>query len=257
MKQSTSQLRPVLGKSMTDLRREWDQVAELRLDQIEHGRDLSFSYVLEPAILGLVDECDRSSVLDIGCGIGILTCRLAEISEEVLGVDFSAESIRLAKKRPESRRHNLQFLDTSVEALAERPSKRFSVIVANMVLMTMLDLPPALRAVSSLLRPEGHFIFTITHPCFWPTYWQYDKEDWFDYSSEIAIEAPFRISADGPSDFITTHVHRPLEQYFAEICRAGLSVVSVLEPKPHKELNPAYIRTWHFPRFLAMKCVLR
>ena len=34
---------------------------------------------------------------------------------------------------------------------------------------------------------SGVFIFSITHPCYWPIYWNYYKEDWFDYNKELNI----------------------------------------------------------------------
>ena len=224
--------RAVSSKHMADIRREWDRIAKLRFDQIVHGRDLSYSSVLEPTVLELIGKCDRSSVLDVGCGVGILTARLAEVSGDVIGIDISGESIALAEQH--QTRKNLHFVTTSVETFARDSRARFTVVVANMTLMTMLDLPAAIDAISRLLTDRGRLILTITHPCFWPAYWHYDNEEWFDYSKEIVIEAPFRISADGLSKFTTTHVHRPLEQYFA-----SSRLKEAKDTSPHSGLSAA------------------
>jgi SAM-dependent methyltransferase len=178
---------------------------------------------------------------------------MAERCQSVVGIDLSGESIALAQARTPSM-PNLRFFATSLEAFASRTEERFSIIVANMMLMTTPDLTAALKAIAFLLKSDGRFVFTIPHPCFWPTYWEYDREEWFDYNKEIAIEAPFAISSEGPSQFITTHVHRPLEQYFSVLTNSGLTVQRLIEPRPPDRLNPEYLGTWHFPRFLLMAC---
>ena len=248
-----SDFRPVTSKHMSDIQREWDRIASLRLDQITQGRDVSYCHVLEPTMLDLVQDCDRTSVLDMGCGVGILTTKLAEVSGRVIGIDISGESIGLARQHA-SKSSNVAFSAISIEDFATGAEERFTLITANMVLMTVLDLQSALCAVARLLSSRGKFVLTVTHPCFWPTYWRYDKADWFDYSKEIPIEAPFRLSLDGQSEFITTHVHRPLEQYFSALHTCGLAVTSLIEPQPRGHVQSEYLRTWQSPRFLAMVC---
>ncbi len=43
--------------------------------------------------------CEGRYILDVGCGSGIYAVELAERGARVVGVDFSEEMIRLAKKR--------------------------------------------------------------------------------------------------------------------------------------------------------------
>src|SRR5258708_3682042 len=131
MKYSPKRLRPVPDKNIADIRLEWDRIAKLRQDQIGHGLDLSYSHVLEPTLLDFTAGCDCTSVLDVGCGVGILTARLAETSKNVVGIDISGASIALARKDVLST-GNPRFFETSVEAFAGEFQERFSVIVANM-----------------------------------------------------------------------------------------------------------------------------
>ena len=58
------------------------------------------NFVLMPSIeefVALLQEKPR--VLDLGCGGGYESMRLTKASAQVLGVDFSEESIRIAKDR--------------------------------------------------------------------------------------------------------------------------------------------------------------
>ena len=91
------------------------------------------------------------------------------------------------------------------------------------------------------------------HPFFWPLYWNYAKEEWFDYSQEIEIEGNFDISLN-KSKLITTHFHRPLEKYIDLLIKYDLEIVKISEPLPTKEIMSKYPKKWEFPRFLGIKC---
>lgn len=60
-----------------------------------------------------------------------------------------------------------------------------------MVLMDVLNLDSFLEGVARRLRKGGAFIFTMTHPCFWPEYYGYRNESWFRYNDDAIVESPF------------------------------------------------------------------
>lgn len=203
-------MRRVWNKTQAEIAHEWDRIAVYRSDQIRSGKDISYEHVLIPSVLDVIEACDRSKVLDVGCGCGFLTTRLAESAQQVTGIDISSKSIQLAKTNCRES-NNIDFTEGAIEDFRlEYVGNPFSLAVANMSLMAMLRLDAALGSLFRLIRPGGHLAFTITHPCFWPQYWNYSKE-WFRYREENVIEAPFRISLDSSDCFITTHVHRPLD----------------------------------------------
>ena len=244
-------IRAVFGKSQEQVRQEWDRVAELRNTQISSGVDLSFHHVLSPTVLSLLNGENTRRVLDVGCGTGHLTNSLAAVAGQVVGVDMSSSNIALAKKT-NAKTNNVDFVTATVEALS-REHHNFTVVVANMTMMTTLDLDTFCKACSCLLDQGGAFIWTITHPWFWPIYWGYDSAEWFDYSTEIQIEAPFSISRDNPGP-TTTHVHRPLHRYSAALAASGFILETLEEPMPPKEAIPLYPIGWDYPRFLAARC---
>lgn len=248
-------MRPVLGKTQHDISREWDRIVLRRGQQIASGKDLSFTFVLVPSLLSLASVCDLSSVLDIGCGPGFLTTEIAKCAQRVVGVDISYASINYARQRWPNFT-NVQFIHTSVEDYAARNSgSEFTAAVANMTLVTVLDLDNVLKAASRLIKSGGHILCTITHPCFWPIYWGYFQERWFNYSQEIPIEGPFKISLDDCESFVTTHIHRPLERYVAALSGAGFSIDEIQEPFPSQEVEARYPRRWEYPRFLSIRSI--
>jgi predicted TPR repeat methyltransferase len=241
-------------KSRAEIESEWDAIAPIRDAQISQGKDISFLKVLLPAIEQLTINSDFTHVLDVGCGVGFITEALSTRASSIVGVDLSKRSIELAQKRL-NYTHHAHFFYRSIEEFAEQTAPNsFSLAIANMTLMTALDLSSLLRSVARLLPPGTHFVFTITHPCFWSHYWGYDTADWFHYNQEIVVEAPFKISLD-VADMVTTHVHRPLSQYISSLKEVGFLIEAVLEPFPPPDADPVYLHNWKQPRFLAIRCV--
>lgn len=249
-------MKQVIGITQKDIVTQWDKIAELRADQISKGKDLSFSYILVPTILKLSAQSDFTAVLDIGCGTGFLTKQLALKAQRITGIDMSRKMIDLAWKSCKGSK-NVELVHSTIESFAaNQKSPPFTLVVANMSLMNMIKLDRALRSTAKLLKPGGHFVFTITHPCFWPFYSGYAVEDWFDYKKEILIETVFKISLDASDDGPKTiHAHRPIERYLVSLLREGFIIDSICEPMPTKKVEARYPKRWDYPRFLGMRCI--
>lgn len=246
--------RRVSRKSSAELTREWDRLAPERLRQIASGEDTSFIHVLVPAALDLLDIGDSSTVLDVGSGTGHLTCAVAATAKEVVGVDQSGASVEIAKRVCKNL-VNVRFVEGRIEDPAIRPGLgQITDALAAMTLMTTPDLPAFARSVADILPIGGIFAATITHPWFWPRYWGYDAEDWFDYSKEIFIEAPFTISASN-TGLTTTHIHRPLEYYLSTFSSCGLRLDRLVEPLPPPNTQSLFSSAWSYPRFVGFRWV--
>lgn len=248
-------MKPTQNKSLEDIAREWDHIASLRMKQIQEGIDVSYAHVLRPCIIDLASGCNFDNVVDVGCGGGFLSEELAKISSKIVAVDVSEQNISLANKRL-SLLNDITFINSSIEDYAASvPSGTFTLAIANMTLMNVLSLENTLSAIWSILCCGGHLVFTITHPCFWPYYWGYSEMSWFNYSKEMAIEAPFRISSSEEIGPITTHVHRSLEMYVNSLIDVGFKIERVIEPRPSPEIEELYLNKWKYPRFLAVRCI--
>ena len=109
----------------------------------------------QPVILRAVPpRCGPA--LDVGCGDGMLACRLAERCTEVTGIDQDDRMIALARQRARTQAHsgNLSFVaaDFLAYPLAEAS---FDFACANTSLHHM-DFAAALTAMARVLRPGGH-----------------------------------------------------------------------------------------------------
>jgi len=245
-------VRPTSHKKNSEIAAEWDTIAHRRHMQIVSGKDISYVHILRPTAMRLLERCDLASILDIGCGTGDLTCNLAKLAGDITCVDLSQECVRLARETCSENR-NVRFFVGSLEVVAEDFKRyEFTTAVAAMTLMTAPDLRAVVEALGRLIKPSGHVVATIVHPCFWPTYWGYADEEWFSYPEETFIEGPFQISLDC-AEMVTTHIHRPLNQYVKVFRNQGFVLEAALEPMPSPEVQSMYPEPWKYPRFLGLR----
>lgn len=243
-------------KTQEEIGQEWDRIADVRKHQIADGKDVSFTHVLKPKVLELLDGCDLSHVVDLGCGTGEATKAIGDIASAVVGVDLSSTSISLARERTRRDSH-IEVFQGSVEEFPQRwNGAKFTTAVANMTLMDCLDLDNVIQAIAKLLTSAGTLVATITHPWFWPLYWGYQQEVWFDYNKEVVLQGPFGTSFE-MTDCITTHVHRPLAAYMDALAQAGFVIDRLDEPLPREDVQELFGERWEFPRFLALRAQRR
>lgn len=95
-------------------------------------------------------------ILDLGCGAGFLTHEMAKLGHDVVGIDLSEESLRMAQKLDETGRVKYVQGDATVTPF---PEGCFDVVCA-MDLLEHVENPEAIvREASRLLRPGGLFFF--------------------------------------------------------------------------------------------------
>jgi 2-polyprenyl-3-methyl-5-hydroxy-6-metoxy-1,4-benzoquinol methylase len=97
---------------------------------------------------------ERPRVLDLGCGLGWFTERLAEIGE-AHGIDLSPEGIATAKVR----RPDITYLAGNVYD-APLPRNHFDVVVSQEVIAHVEDQPKYVELAAEVLKPGGYLIIT-------------------------------------------------------------------------------------------------
>lgn len=236
-------MRELISRTPAEIGREWDKVALERFHQIVEGRDRSYLYTLCPFFEERASKTDFKSILDVGCGVGYLTHRLASYGVNVTGIDLSRRSIEIAKA-------NFDGVEFILGDVVEVPVGEFDLVVANMVLMDYPDLRSLTEKIARSLRPGGTFLATIPNPYVWPRYWRYEARKWFSYQREVAVEAEFKISTAGSAGGLTTHFHRPLATYLQEAILSGLQLNRFVELTGN---DIAHRTLRKYPRFLAFE----
>lgn len=103
-------------------------------------------------VLELLNPAAGERILDIGCGTGHLTRRIADSGASVAGLDSSVDMIAAASKSyPE-----IDFLNA--DAADFRTDKPFDAIFSNAALHWILPPEDAVRCMSAALRPGGRLV---------------------------------------------------------------------------------------------------
>ncbi len=93
------------------------------------------------------------SVLDIGCGAGLLLFELAHRCERYVGVDFSAEALHLIESQLTPREREIVVLrEQSADDLGALEGERFDVVILNSVMQYFPSVAYATRALEVALR---------------------------------------------------------------------------------------------------------
>ena len=222
------------------VRHAWDANARFWDERMAEGNSW-FNGLIWPNVEKLLQVRQGQTVLDIACGNGLTSRRLARLGAHVVAFDFSQEMIRLAKERGGSDNIEYRIVDaTDADALSGLGAGRFDAALCNMGFMDMADIRPLMKALPSLLRPGGRFVFSLLHPCFNnPAIVQTGElqdrggEIVTTYSVKVSrYLTPFMQAGVAMHDQPTPHpyFHRPLMQLLGEGFEAGLVLDGFAEP---------------------------
>ena len=176
-------------------REAWDANAEVWDARMgDEGNDF-FNVLCWPVIASFLEAQPGQHILDIACGNGLTSRKLAELGATVTAFDFSTELIKLANSRPNpDSRITYHVIDATDEsALLALGEHTFDSALCNMALFDMADIEPLFRALPKLLKPDGVFVFSLTHPAFNNASSMHVAEE-IDYEGEIKTLYSVKIS---------------------------------------------------------------
>jgi len=109
-------------------------------------------------------ECER--ILDVACGGGVLSLKIAERGCKIHGIDTSEDSVKRAKRLAEKEGIICEFVVGSAENLPY-PNECFNKIVCSSSLEHFKDDVKALKEMHRVLKPKGIVILStdsFTYP---------------------------------------------------------------------------------------------
>ena len=229
---------------MTTARSGWEKLAEWYDAKQGDNGDLWHRALIDPTLFRILGSVQGHDVLDLACGNGYISRKMAREGARVTGVDASEPVIELARMRERQASLGIKYNVCDAAALSPLTEGSFDAAVCNMALMDIPRAKEAVSEVSRVLRPGGRFVFSISHPCFdipnasgwalermgggrvtlWRKVSRYREvfSDWFYWIVNGSVHR-------------TRAHHRPLSWYFRSLKEAGLAVESFEEPEPTSE----------------------
>jgi 2-polyprenyl-6-hydroxyphenyl methylase/3-demethylubiquinone-9 3-methyltransferase len=100
-------------------------------------------------------------VLDVGCGGGILSDAMARRGASVTGIDLATKALKVAQLHAlEAATPNVQYLETSVEALAAEQPGSFDLVTCMEMMEHVPDPASVVRSCRELVKPGGWVFFS-------------------------------------------------------------------------------------------------
>lgn len=238
-----------------EVRSLWESKASYWDERMGDGGNEFQSTLVDPSAERLLEIQPGELVLDVACGSGIMSRRLASIGARVVGIDFSETFIELAARRSGelAERIDYRVVDcTNSEQLLALGEARFDAAVCNMALMDMAEIQPLLSTLPRLVKPGGRFVFTIQHPCFNSNAVQAMAEESEPggeviYAIKILeyLHVPAGTGAGMPGEPNPHYYfHRPLSELLGICFKAGWVMDGIEEPAFPVDDTPQRVFSW-------------
>ena len=246
-----------MNKINEEVRAAWEENANYWDEYMGEGNHF-VEVLCWPAIQRLLEAKPETRILDIACGNGLTSRRLADLGCEVTAFDFSKNMIENAIKRSEDYEDRIQYhvLDaTDEKALLGLGERGYEAAISNMALFDIAQIEPLFNALSKLLKPGSCFVYSVMHPCFNNPYVKLTAE-MDDRSGKVVTEYSVRVSK-----YLTQNIeygvalreqpkaqlvfHRPLQALFEAGFKTGF-VIDGLEERAFPADQPvgSSLLTW-------------
>ncbi|WP_100278303.1 bifunctional 2-polyprenyl-6-hydroxyphenol methylase/3-demethylubiquinol 3-O-methyltransferase UbiG [Mariprofundus aestuarium] len=117
---------------------------------------------INPIRLDYIDQqvkLSSATVLDVGCGGGLLAENMAARGATVTGIDRSPKALGIARLHSEKSSVAVEYVENDAETWAKSHAEFYDAVTCLEVLEHVPDVPRTVAACASMIKPGGHFFF--------------------------------------------------------------------------------------------------
>ncbi|MFA6938899.1 MAG: methyltransferase domain-containing protein [Candidatus Paceibacterota bacterium] len=225
-------------------------------NRFDYNRDIDV-----PALIKMIGNAEKKTILDIGCGFGDLAEKLSKQNyKKLIGFDVSSELIKLAN---EQHIPKTLFEVGDMGKKLKYQSSYFDIVCSGLAIHYNKNINFLFKEVNRVLKKGGYFCFSTGHPIFnlinqtkggliGIKILSNDKEEIFgDYFDESS-----RLNDLGHLGMINLYGFT-FETFIKAGLNSGFELVDYKDAKPVKssqKYNPkVYNRTTKLPTFMVFK----
>jgi malonyl-CoA O-methyltransferase len=178
--------------------------------------------VEEPEVTRRLGEVRGLAILDVGCGTGRHSVRLANAGALVTGVDFSPGMLEKARAKPGA--ETVRFILQDVSGKLPFEPRAFDRVISCLVVDHVSDLKTFFAELSRVCRDDGFIVVSVMHPAMMLK----------------GVQARFHDPRTGARVFPES-VANQISDYLMGALAAGLSLTQVSEhavTEAHAERSP-------------------
>ncbi|MGC4939780.1 class I SAM-dependent methyltransferase [Kribbella sp. DT2] len=187
----------------------------------------------------LADQVGATTIIDLGCGTGLLTRALATPGRQVVGVDPSPTMLGFARRQPGA--DAVTWIDGDATALPGDATADL-VISSGNAIMHVEDLRATLNRLTAVLRPGGMISFETRNPA--RRAWEHwttgvtEREtafgplrEWMEVTSvdqgRVTFDA-YNVFEDGRQEVYTSVLYfREAEELAADLAATGFEEIAL------------------------------
>jgi ubiquinone/menaquinone biosynthesis C-methylase UbiE len=218
----------------------WQPVSEWYQKSVGESGHYYHEHIVLPNTLKLLQLNEESSLLDLGCGQGVLERQIPS-NTYYQGYDISSSLIEYAKDHLASPAHHFGVADVT-RATIPLQKKDFTHSAIILALQNMEKPENALKNAATHLRSGGKLVVVLNHPCFRiprQSSWGIDEEKKTQYRRVDRYFSPMKIPITAhpgkTNSPVTWSFHEPISFYTHALASTGFTIETIEEWNSDKQ----------------------